>query len=228
MRIYPPSSAVRIVIGLSLYGTLQAQYCIQVQTYNLFDTRAIDAKTEAVLHTYETARIEKRGSHYTLRVGDFPSYRDALGTLEQIHQSHRDAFVRKCDLDPSSVVYPATATPVTPQTPSEALQPHLNLPTPPVKTAPKAATTERSLWEECQKCFAPLYIEEQEEAEPVTKPLRTEPPVRSAFRSSAPAVNDNDAFWSEVIRQRSSASASVSSQKTEYPSLDYYYPSQSR
>lgn len=228
MRIDPTSSAVRIVIALSLHGSLQAQYCIQVQTYNLFDTRAIDAKTENVLHTYDTARIEKRGSHYTLRVGDFPSYRDALGTLEQIHQSHRDAFVRKCDLDPSSVVYPATTTPATPRTLSETTQPHLNQPTPPVKTAPKAATTERSLWEECQKCFAPLYIEEQEETEPITQPSRTAPPVRSSSRSSAPAINDNDAFWSEVIKQRSSTGASVSSEQMEYPSLDYYYPNQSR
>ncbi len=222
-----PSFLVQVGFTLTLCSTLQAQYCIQVQTYDQFDARSIDNKTRAILETYESARIEKRGNHLTLRVGQFPSYRDALLTLERLHQTHRDAFVRKCDVDPAHIIHPIGASTPTP----EASPTHYPPATVahPKAPAPQPKRDERTLWEDCQKCFAPLYVE-QEETPQITEPSDIKPTVassRPALSSALKPPND-DAFWSEVIGQHSSASTSSAPVKIEYPAVEYYYPSQSK
>lgn len=164
-----------------------ANYCIQVVTLYNFKLSNAPENVMHILATYPDARIERRSSYEVLRVGDFASYSEAKTDLGTIRTGFSDAYIRKCDYDRSQVVYAPSQkshdlqasqpAPIIENRPPRYVQP---------AAGPQPATTARryeqpkpaaqpysdTLWQDCQKCFAPVYLEEEEE-ETAKKPHTT-------------------------------------------------------
>jgi len=85
----------------------RSNYCIQVAEVYHFDEYNIPSRMQSVIEDFDKARIDKRGRHYILRVGDYKSYSKAKKVLRKIKaRRFRDAFVRRCDYIKSKIAYP--------------------------------------------------------------------------------------------------------------------------
>ncbi|GEM_PF-3546261 len=90
-----------LLTSLSLSAPLK--YCIQVAT---------EKELEAIKPYYEKvkdmphARIEKRENLYLLRVGAEERKRDLLPIYRKIKRMFKDAYIKKCEIDKSYVVFP--------------------------------------------------------------------------------------------------------------------------
>jgi len=85
----------------------RSNYCIQVAEVYHFNEYNIPSRMQSVIEDFDKARIDKRGRHYILRVGDYRSYSKAKKILRKIKaRRFRDAFVRRCDYIKSKIAYP--------------------------------------------------------------------------------------------------------------------------
>ncbi|SFV75673.1 hypothetical protein MNB_SM-3-1109 [hydrothermal vent metagenome] len=92
-----------LLMIVSVYA--RSNYCIQVTTLYDFDRHNLSSSVLNILRNFDKARIDRRGSKFVLRVGDYRSVHDADADLERIQDTYYDAYVRRCDYDPSRVVY---------------------------------------------------------------------------------------------------------------------------
>ncbi len=89
------------VVSLSFPST--QKYCIQVATYRSIDLAMTDFEK---IKDFPEARIELRGNVYLLRVGAEERSRDLILMLRKVRRFFPDAFIKKCEIDPSYVIYP--------------------------------------------------------------------------------------------------------------------------
>ncbi len=92
-----------ILFMLSISISSEEKYCIQVATYRSFELAKTDFER---IKDFPGARIELRGDVYLLRVGAEERSRDLTLMLRKVRRFFPDAFVKKCEIDPSYVVYP--------------------------------------------------------------------------------------------------------------------------
>ena len=99
----------KIVLSSILVSSLSARsnYCIQVAEIYSFDENHIDPTVERIINNFDKARIDRRGRHLILRVGDYKGYSEALRDLSKLKTpKFPDAFIRRCDYIESKIVYP--------------------------------------------------------------------------------------------------------------------------
>jgi len=142
-----------LVLMLTLgYIHAKSTYCIQVTTLNSFNEKNINTKVSKILNNYNSARVDKRGNYLILRVGEYNKYSQTLNDLSSIKQIYSDAYVRKCDYIESKTLYPKRKKTYLHRT-IKSKNIDLN----------KPAQYSDSLWNECQKCFAPMNINYKKE-----------------------------------------------------------------
>ena len=85
----------------------ELKFCIQVAADRNFERiREYFNKVSGLTD----ARVERRGQVYLLRVGASDKKSDLADILKKIKKDFRDAYIKKCEIDPSFVVLPAPAT----------------------------------------------------------------------------------------------------------------------
>ena len=203
---------------LFLYTLAQANYCVQVVTLDRFNPNRMKPRVKEVLRSFEDARIERRGSYLVLRVGDYPHYSEALRDIDKIQAIYNDAYIRKCDLDPQTIIYPNISQPaksraVGYKTSREELPRYQSRRK---ESAPRYADTmtqkyrqpkptaaySDALWSDCQKCFAPIYLEEEEET-PHSASVAIASQKSSQSSSAAQKRRKSDDFWIEAANNSS-------------------------
>ena len=194
-----------------------------------------------VLENFQDARVERRGSYQVLRVGDFGSYSEAKGTLSGVKRYYKDAYIRKCDIDYSTFVYPTERnreeekTAVVKRVPQQRFE-KVEVIKPERKRVEKKARVDyyqpevrdsmiepSSLYKDCSNCFAPIYqdevpeevVEEKREKElkAYKNPNKT---LKKYPKSSSSSEND---FWANAVDDIDERDKKVMDR--EY-SADYY------
>jgi len=181
---------IKIFIFIIMSIQLWANQCIQALTLDRFEPNRIPYKVASILQNFDHARIERRGSYLVLRVGDYATTSQALTEIDAIRAFYHDAYIRRCDIENSKIIYPKTeetyfTKSIIPTTrPKERKQ-----------TAQPAQSNANTLWHDCQKCFAPLYLEEEEEPQIQKKHIqKTAQPA-----PSQPQEKSDDTFWVEAV-----------------------------
>jgi len=150
--------------------SLHAQHCIQVISGRDFEKNKLinEAKSLRGLQ-FPSVRVESRGKYLVLRFGQYTSYNSALHDLAVTKKIYHDAYIRRCEIQNDKLVF----------------SPHTFKKTKPVRRKPKvqmeihkkiekkytykhelnysSKQEESSLWNDCQKCFSPMYQDEEEE-----------------------------------------------------------------
>ncbi len=229
---------IRIIYILFLFTIpALANYCIQAVTLDRFDENKISSRLSSILLNFEDARIEERGSYLVLRVGDFNSYSQALADIQSVKRYYSDAYIRKCDFDTSRIIYPDNSTPVEKKSYTHVKNP------PSIRRAPKQKPIKRraykqpkpqetyysdTLWQDCQKCFAPIYLEE-EESEPenhVTQEVKkTKKPKVITKKKHQTTPKTDDDFWVEAVDNKEDTLDEESEDlynPNHYPEIDTY------
>jgi len=103
---------VKVLLILTLLTvTLRAtemRFCIQVAAEK--DLERLRSYFDRV-RDFPQARIEKRDGVYLLRVGAEERREDLLLMLRKIKSRFRDAYIKKCEINPSYVVFPEVRPP---------------------------------------------------------------------------------------------------------------------
>ncbi len=81
------------------------KYCIQVAAEKNF--ALIKAHYQRV-KDFPEARIEKRGGVYLLRIGAEKRSRDLRVMVRKVRRKFPDAYIKRCEINPAYVVYPAS------------------------------------------------------------------------------------------------------------------------
>jgi len=205
-----------------------ATYCIQVVTLDTFDSQHMSSKLSNIFENFNDARVEERGSYLVLRIGEYNSYSQALSSIASVKSYYNDAYIRKCDIDQSRILYQNTTTA---QKPHQAREEYIL-----VEQKRKLVQKERyeqpkpqetyynnTLWKDCQKCFAPIYLED-EESEPqdtatqtkkVKKSIPKEPVLQKKYKISKKTDND---FWFETVDEEKKVQGSYDPR--DYPQID--------
>jgi hypothetical protein len=85
---------------------LEANYCVQVLSTPADTKDFIVNEAKSISYEpFSNVRVEQRGSYYVLRVGDYKRYQDGQKDAYKIRRFKRDAFLRRCTLDPEKVIY---------------------------------------------------------------------------------------------------------------------------
>lgn len=171
------------IVLLALFSTylFGSEHCIQVAGVNKFDPQHIRPVYKEILDNYDKARIDKRGHRLVLRVGSYPNASSARADLRKIKHKFRDAYIRRCNYDPLSAVYPPYNSIKSQNRVVEDVEPELTTfeDDQPVEvkqasarktqkvedtgTKPfsyrKQSKYEYQFMKECQKCFAPISDE---------------------------------------------------------------------
>ncbi len=95
-----------LLLTMSTYLFAGAKHCIQVTAVSKYKEGEIRSSILNIIENYDKARIDKRGRRHVLRVGDYKDASSAKKDLRKIRREFRDAFIRRCDYDPISAVYP--------------------------------------------------------------------------------------------------------------------------
>ena len=96
-----------LVFLSSLSFSSELKFCIQVAAGRNFER--IKEYYEKVSKLTD-ARVEKRGQVYLLRIGSSDKRADLREILKKVKRDFRDAYIKKCEIDPSHIVLPAPAT----------------------------------------------------------------------------------------------------------------------
>jgi hypothetical protein len=207
----------RIIYTLLLFTVpALANYCIQAVTLDRFNPDHMSSRLSNILDNFQDARVEERGSYLVLRVGDFNSYSQALTNINSVKDYYSDAYIRKCDFDIARVIYPnysvnTRKTSLTQQQNDRVLirKPKKRVVKEQKYEQPQPQNTSYSdtLWQDCQKCFAPIYLEE-EESEPkdeITQHVEVKqvekPKVTTKKEYKSTPKTDND-FWVEAVDEK--------------------------
>lgn len=167
-----------------------ANQCIQALTLDRFEPNHIPYKVASILQSFDHARIERRGSYLVLRVGDYATTSQALTEIDAVRAFYHDAYIRRCDIETSKIIYPRTEETYFRQSSVPATHPREIKQT--KRTEQNSANT---LWHDCQKCFAPLYLEEEEE--PQIQKKHIQKTVQPA--PAQPQEKSDDTFWVEAV-----------------------------
>ena len=130
---------VFINLLLSSYLFSSDSYCIQLKSMVNVNTDNLSDSTKSVVENFDKARIEKRGKYYVFRVGEYSSSIEASKDFKNLNKTFKDAYVRRCDYDELTFIYPV---PVEKKTPSKEV----------LKTPKKS-----------NDCFVPMYLELEKE-----------------------------------------------------------------
>ena len=95
-----------VLLGLFSSYLFGAEHCIQVTGVNRFNPEHIKPEYIEIFENFDKARIDKRGRRLVLRVGAYPNASSAKRDLRRLKRYYRDAFIRRCDYDPATAVYP--------------------------------------------------------------------------------------------------------------------------
>jgi hypothetical protein len=207
-----------LVVSSSLFAG--AKHCIQVTTVLKYKEGEIRRPILNIIENYDKARIDKRGNSYVLRVGEYKNASSAKKDLRKIRRNFRDAFVRRCDYDPISAIYPPfednmieeSTEEVVPDVEEEIIENQIEETTQDAPVVAKVATAPATqefnykkqekynyeFWRECKKCFAPMDKE-----------------VNNDY--SDEELNDdvvNDEIVEDVVPQTRSAKANLYSSNT--------------
>jgi hypothetical protein len=150
--------------------SLHAQHCIQVISGRDFEKNNLinEAKFLQDLQ-FSSVRIESRGKYLVLRFGQYTNYNSALHDLAITKKTYHDAYIRRCEIQNDKLVFPLQAlkkASVTKQEPNVRSVVQKNVEK---KYSYKhelnynTQQRETSLWSDCQKCFSPMYQDEEEE-----------------------------------------------------------------
>ncbi len=226
-----------------------ANYCIQAVTLYRFDENRISSRQSDVLTNFNNSRVEERGSYLVLRVGDYSSYSQALEVINGVKKYYSDAYIRKCDFDTSRIIYPKYSTPIEKKLPKyerRDIPPKREMGYEknytPIKKhksqvvkkrkyeqpKPEKAYYTDTLWRDCQKCFAPVYLEEEDDSEPEDdvvqkpkKPIKVKKREEISKKRYKPTPKADDDFWVEAVDKESSTTDSKGSYNPDYyPQID--------
>ena len=92
-----------VLFSSYLFG---AEHCIQVTGVNRFNPEHIKPAYAEIFENFDKARIDKRGRRLVLRVGSYKNASSAKRDLRKIRRRYRSAFIRRCDYDASTAIYP--------------------------------------------------------------------------------------------------------------------------
>ena len=208
------------IIFLTLFvGSLFAKsnYCIQVAEIYRFDENNIAPYIQRVIDNFDKARIDKRGKHLILRVGDYKKYSSALKDLKKV-KSHRfrDAFIRRCDYIESKIVYPkikedkiieenTIEEPLVEEKPKLVPKEQKVLENINIKDSKKIKKYGYDFWQECKKCFAPMENEEEfiQESKPKEEVIKPDSVIEkdnffekhSKQKDIKPVLKESDSFF---------------------------------
>ncbi len=220
----------RIFYLLFLFSVpLLANYCIQAVTLDRFNPDRMSTRLSSVLGNFEDARVEERGSYLVLRVGDFNSYSQALSNIKSIKEYYSDAYIRKCDFDTSRVLYPDFSTSGKKRTITHTKRYVRAKPTKkPVETVkyeqpePQNTYDSNTLWQDCQKCFAPIYLEEEEDETQTQTQVVSKKETQKVKKQKISTKKDSD-FWVEAVDDKEETFDEDSEKNydpTYYPEID--------
>ncbi len=122
----------------------EMRFCVQVAAER--DLERLKAYFHRV-KDFPEARIEKRGDVFLLRVGAEEKREDLSLVYAKIRTMFRDAYIKKCEIDPAYVVFPEKSTPAPVQT---------------AKTAPPAPSPDGKGVEELERTISSLREEIKE------------------------------------------------------------------
>ncbi|MBU1657631.1 hypothetical protein KKG72_01085 [bacterium] len=221
-----------IVMLLFASIVLEADYCIQVSSMDESERNLIlnEAKSEKY-NQFSNIRVEGRGRYLVLRVGDYLNYSDAGADLAFVRKSVRDAFIRKCDFINEKTIYTRN-TKINNNAYKEVVQPIYNdvsrqeasnqtyrdVSQEEEKTQDKqyikkrelsytSQSVEKTLWEDCKKCFIPIYEEddrqdvEKEPIKVVQNQAEIDNEIEVRVHEKQPEKNS---FWAEEIAKSKS------------------------
>jgi len=216
----------RVVLFSILVSSLSAKsnYCIQVAEIYGFDENHIDPTVERILNNFDKARIDRRGRHLILRVGDYTGYSKALKDLAKLKSSKfPDAFIRRCDYIESKIVYPKRnkkklrkyndsyieEIPLTKEVEKKGLlqkEESYKLPKEPVSLENSNKRYSYDFWQECKKCYAPL--EDEQNYKKVLKKSDVKKDIiekddffkkHSKVNNIKPTLKESDSFFGDAF-----------------------------
>lgn len=79
----------------AIHAKERAPYCLQLSSFEKYQKSDI-APMKMILESYKDARIEKIDGIYTLRVGYFKGYSEALKLQKELKDHYPDIYVREC------------------------------------------------------------------------------------------------------------------------------------
>ncbi|MEA1918417.1 MAG: hypothetical protein U9N52_01150 [Campylobacterota bacterium] len=216
---------IKIFFFIMVSIPLWANQCIQVLTLDRFEPNRIPYKIASILQTFDDARVERRGSYLVLRVGDYATTSQALTQIDAVRAFYHDAYIRRCDIEPSKIIYPKSQDtsfrePMIPVTQAKAIQqndtPSKIIPIEkivPQSTVHPQQNSLNTLWQDCQKCFAPIYLEEEEEPQIRKKSIQE----KAQPAPIQPQQKSDNTFWIEAVDK-------TIDDKKNSRNLDYYDP----
>jgi len=191
---------------LTILLNLEANYCIQVITTDTTKKDFIIQKASSEEYSpFSDVRVERIGNYLVLRIGDYTSYRYASSVARRVKEISDDAYVRTCNFTRSNAIYLHNNSKEdnnyydAPQPTQNYTVPHYTKPQPKKRVQKEYKKKEElsyrhidrdnSLWNDCKKCFIPVYEEEDEENLKEQKQTRPKHHVEEK----------RDTFWEEDI-----------------------------
>ena len=199
--------------------SLQANYCIQVLTVDQGKLHSIIAKASSKNYVnFNDVRVERRGHYFVFRIGDYERYKDAKKEITDIREITRDAYIRKCDFVKEKAVFIANEREEHyHEEPRKELsiqyeKPKIIVRKSIVHNIQKKEQKRReykrrgelispykkedSLWNECKKCFVPVYEDEEDEDD-----VHSSDDIQKKSRKIQVKKNisKQESFWAEDI-----------------------------
>ena len=221
---------IRIFIVLMLLEvSLQANYCIQVLTVDPNELHSIIAKASSRNYAdFNDVRVESRGRYLVFRIGDYKRYQDARDDIARVRETARNAYIRKCDFIREQAVFIANNRQEAPYyEPSRQKAPHQEALTqyeqprsrvrkPIVQNIQKKEKQRRgykqreelispyrrdnSLWNDCKKCFVPVYGDEEDTDDVQSSDNMQQKPRKIQVKKHKPKqVSKQEPFWAEDV-----------------------------
>ena len=195
---------------LAILINLEANYCIQVITTDTSKKNFIIQKASSEEYSsFSDVRVEKRGNYLVLRIGDYKDYKYASSVAKKVKRISSDAYVRTCDFIRSSAVYlhndsqdsdyyrdNQSVTNYTTSSPAyvkpKKVQKAEKEYTKKEELSYRHIERDNSLWNDCKKCFIPVYEEEDGDIKEQQQPKHK--------RNKEKQVEaKKDTFWEEDV-----------------------------
>ncbi len=206
------------IVFLSISVSLEANYCIQVLTTNSSEQDSVvNIAASSSYNQFSDIRVETRGRYLVFRVGEYASYNEATQDVREIKKINKDAYIRKCDFEKDKAIYIKNEK--LDNSHSERVFKKELKNTKPVYTTPVkhkrsfkekrelnySQVAEQNLWKDCQKCFIPMYEEENFQEIEVTpkKVIRVKENREIEVRMKNPVKEES--FWAEDITENDDA-----------------------
>ena len=216
-----------LILILFINVSLEAKYCIQVFTMHKSKLKFLIRKAKSSRYSdFNSVRVETSGKYLVFRIGDYAKYRDAKGDVANIRTTTRDAYVKKCNLLRKNILFMRNenSEDIFEEPTYERILPKKlkikkikrKVKYKRVKKVPKIKYTKKkelkytytnkhnSLWQDCKKCFIPVYEEEDDSSyQKYIKPRaikikQEEVQPRKEIRVEIPELKTiKESFWKE-------------------------------